>query len=181
MTWNALWSPASVCLSMATRLHYCMDPDETWESGWGCHLVVHCWAYLQSVHRLHCYGNVTRTLVTRLPPPSDMKTSDLPSLPHLAGDSRILDSTSRAPAASSKSPSFYKQSQFPFNSTAKIAPRIYQNSPFWAQKLKKNSGPPPPSGEGDISASLSAPSASRSRRQSSSPASVFLKLGSSAT
>jgi len=31
---------------------------------------------------------------------------------------------------------FYKQSQFPFNSTAKITPRMHQNSPFWAQKSK---------------------------------------------
>jgi len=57
-------------------------------------------------------------------------STDLPSLPHLAGDSRILDSISRSPAALSKSPAFYKQSQFPFNSTAKIAPRMHKNSPF---------------------------------------------------
>jgi len=91
--------------------------------------------------------------------------------------SRILDSISRSPTASSKSPAFYEQSQSPFNSTAKIAPRMHQNLPFWAQKsinfLK---------GGGlkffDIT-SLSAPSASRSRRQSLPPASLFLNLGSS--
>jgi len=47
----------SVCLSTAACLHYCMDPDVTWGSGRGCHLVVHNWADLQSVHGLHCYGN----------------------------------------------------------------------------------------------------------------------------
>jgi len=31
--------------------------------GRGCPLVVHYWADLQSVHRLRCYGNITRTLV----------------------------------------------------------------------------------------------------------------------
>jgi len=36
-----------------------------------------------------------------------------------------------------------------------------------------------PSGEGDFGASLSAPSASRSRDQSSSPANLFLNLGTS--
>ena len=29
--------------------------------GMGCPLVVHYWADLQSVHGLHCYGNITRT------------------------------------------------------------------------------------------------------------------------
>jgi len=55
----------SVCLSEAACPHYCTDPDVTWgvvgDSGRGCPLVVHYWADLQSVHRLHCYGNVTRT------------------------------------------------------------------------------------------------------------------------
>jgi len=46
-----------VCLSMAACLHYCMDLDVTWGSGGGCPLVVHCWADLQSVHGLRCYGN----------------------------------------------------------------------------------------------------------------------------
>jgi len=52
----------SVCLSvrgrMPTLLH---GPDVTWGSGRGCHLVVHYWADLQSVHRLRCYDNITRT------------------------------------------------------------------------------------------------------------------------
>ena len=52
-----------VCLSAAVRPHYCMDPDVTWGRGRGCPLVVHYWADLQSVHRLRCYGNITRTLV----------------------------------------------------------------------------------------------------------------------
>jgi len=50
-----------------------MDPDVTWESGRGCPLVVHCnLGDLQSVHGLHCYGNVTRTRVTSLPALHDM-------------------------------------------------------------------------------------------------------------
>ena len=48
----------SVCLSAAACLHYCTDPDVTWRSGRGCPLVVHCWADLQSVHGLRCYGNI---------------------------------------------------------------------------------------------------------------------------
>ena len=50
-----------VCLSAAACPHYCTDPDVTWGSGRGCPLVVHCWADLQSVHGLRCYGNITRT------------------------------------------------------------------------------------------------------------------------
>ena len=50
----------SVCLSAAVRPHYCTDPDVTWGRGRGCPLVVHYWADLQSVHRLRCYGNITR-------------------------------------------------------------------------------------------------------------------------
>jgi len=46
-----------VCLSATACLHYCMDPDVTWRSGRGCPLVVRCWADLQWVHGLHCYGN----------------------------------------------------------------------------------------------------------------------------
>jgi len=54
----------SVCLSAAARPHYCTDPDVTWERGRVCPLVVHYSADLQSVHMLHCHGNITRTLVT---------------------------------------------------------------------------------------------------------------------
>ena len=50
-----------VCLSAAACPHYCTGPDVTWGSGRGCHLVVHYWADLQSVHGLRCYGNITRT------------------------------------------------------------------------------------------------------------------------
>ena len=46
-----------VCLSAAACLHYCTDPDVSWGSGRGCPLFVHCWADLQSVHGLRCYGN----------------------------------------------------------------------------------------------------------------------------
>ena len=61
-----------VCLSTAASPHYCTDPDVTWGSGRGCPLVVHSWADLQSVHGLHCCGNITRTLVTSLRPSRDM-------------------------------------------------------------------------------------------------------------
>jgi len=63
----------SVCLSTAVFPHYCMDPDVTWGSGRGCP-IVHYWADLQSVHGLHFYGNITRTLVTSLRPSHDMTT-----------------------------------------------------------------------------------------------------------
>jgi len=53
-----------VCLSAAVCPQYCTDPDVAWRSGRGCPLVVRCWADLQSVHGLCCYGNITRTLVT---------------------------------------------------------------------------------------------------------------------
>jgi len=58
---NVLWSPASLCLSVAAWLYYCMDPDVTWGSGRGCPLVVHYWADLQLGHGLRCYGNITQT------------------------------------------------------------------------------------------------------------------------
>jgi len=51
-----------------------MDPDVTWGRGRGCPLVVHDWADLQSGHGLHCYRNITRTLVTSLRPSRDMTT-----------------------------------------------------------------------------------------------------------
>ena len=65
-TRNVLWSRASVCLcvclsvclSAAACLQYCTDPDVTRGSGRGCPLVVHCWADLQSVHGMRCYGNI---------------------------------------------------------------------------------------------------------------------------
>ena len=55
-----------VYLSAAIRPHYCTDPDVTWGHGRGCPLVVHYWADLQFGHGLHCYGNITRTLVNKL-------------------------------------------------------------------------------------------------------------------
>jgi len=51
----------SVCLCAVACPHYCTEPDVTWESGRGCHLVVHYGADLQSVHGLRGYGNITRT------------------------------------------------------------------------------------------------------------------------
>ena len=64
----------SVCLSAAVRPHYCTDPDVSWGRDRGCPLVVHYWADLQSGHRLHCFGNTTRTLVTSLRLSCDMTT-----------------------------------------------------------------------------------------------------------
>ena len=63
-----------VCLSAAVRSHYYTDSDVTWGHGRGCPLVVHYWVDLQSGHGLHCYGNVTRTLVTSLRPSYDTTT-----------------------------------------------------------------------------------------------------------
>jgi len=63
---------ARLCLSV--RPHYCTDPDVTWGRGRGCPLVVYYWADLQSWHGLRCYGNITRTLVTKLRPCRDMTT-----------------------------------------------------------------------------------------------------------
>jgi len=40
----------SVCLSLAACPHYCTDPDVSWGNGRGCHVVMHYWADLQSVH-----------------------------------------------------------------------------------------------------------------------------------
>jgi len=51
----------SVCGRMPTLSHRCMNPEVTWRNGRGCPLVVHHLADLQSVHRLRCYGNITRT------------------------------------------------------------------------------------------------------------------------
>jgi len=73
--WRTDTQTVFVCLSAAACLHYCTDSDVTWRSGKGCPLVVHYWADLQSVHGLRCYGNITRTLVTRLSPFRDMTTS----------------------------------------------------------------------------------------------------------
>ena len=56
---------------MPTLLH---GPGCNWGSGRGCPLVVHYWADLQSVHALHCYGNIMQTLVTSLRPSRDMTT-----------------------------------------------------------------------------------------------------------
>jgi len=64
----------SVCLFAAVRPHYCTDLDVTLRRGRGYPLVVHYWADLQSGHRLHCYDNMTRTLVTSLRPSRDMTT-----------------------------------------------------------------------------------------------------------
>jgi len=64
----------SVCLSAAVCPDYCTDPDVTWRHGRGCPLVVHNWANLQSGHGLHCYGNITQSLVTSLHPSHDMTT-----------------------------------------------------------------------------------------------------------
>ena len=51
----------SVYLSAAACTHHCTVPDVTWGSDTRCPLVVQYWPDLQSVHGLHCYGNITRT------------------------------------------------------------------------------------------------------------------------
>jgi len=48
----------SVCLSLATFPHYCMDVDVSWGNGRGCPLVVHYWTDLQSVYGFRCYNNI---------------------------------------------------------------------------------------------------------------------------
>jgi len=48
----------SVCSRMPTLLH---GPGCNVGCGRGCPLVVHYWVDLQLVHRLRCYGNITRT------------------------------------------------------------------------------------------------------------------------
>jgi len=65
MMQNVLWSCASVCLSVClffvlSLSYYCTDTDVTWGSGRECLLVVLYWADLQSMHGLHCYGNIMR-------------------------------------------------------------------------------------------------------------------------
>ena len=47
-----------VCLSVAAFQHYCTDPDVSWRNGRACHLAVHCWADLQSVHVFRYYDNI---------------------------------------------------------------------------------------------------------------------------
>ena len=48
----------SVCLSVAAFPHYCADPDVSCRNGRACHLAVHCWVDLQSVHVLCCSDNI---------------------------------------------------------------------------------------------------------------------------
>jgi len=53
----------SVCVSVAAACpHYCTDPDVIW----GCPLVVHYWADLQSIHGLCCYGNSSNAKCQRV-------------------------------------------------------------------------------------------------------------------
>jgi len=47
-----------VCLSLVAFPHHCMDLDVSWGNDRACHLVVHNWVDLQSVHRFHCYDNI---------------------------------------------------------------------------------------------------------------------------
>jgi len=48
----------AICLSLVAFPHYCTDLDVSWGNGKGCHLVVHYWADLQSVHGFRCYDNI---------------------------------------------------------------------------------------------------------------------------
>jgi len=95
---------ARLCVSAAVRPHYGTDPDVTRRHGRGCPLVVHCWADLQSVHGLRCYGNITRTLVTSLRPSRDMTTlCERPAgrgvRARLAGDWRVTEGVLNITAA----------------------------------------------------------------------------------
>ena len=47
-----------VCLSVSRRIPTLLHgPRCTLGDGWGCHLVVHYWVDLQSVHGFRCYDN----------------------------------------------------------------------------------------------------------------------------
>jgi len=68
-----------VCLSLCVSVHGHMPtllhgPGCNLGRDRGCPLVVHYWADLQSVHGLHCYGNIMQTLATSLRPSRDMTT-----------------------------------------------------------------------------------------------------------
>ena len=64
-----------VCLSVPRRIPTLLHgPGCNLGNGRGCPPVVYYWADLQSGHRLRCYGNITRTLVTSLRPSRDMTT-----------------------------------------------------------------------------------------------------------
>ena len=57
VTHTALCLCLCVCLSYAAFPHYCMNPEVTWGEWYGCPLVVHYWADLQSVHGFRRYDN----------------------------------------------------------------------------------------------------------------------------
>jgi len=92
-----LWSRTSLCLSylsvrgrMPTLLH---GPGCNLGSGRGCPLVVHCWADLQSVHVLRCYGNTMEMQspavirhAHRTPHACRTRTLRMPAKTPLAGD-----------------------------------------------------------------------------------------------
>jgi len=87
-----------ICVSVHGRIHYCTDPDVTWDHGRGCPLVVHYWADSQSVHGLRCYGNITRTIVTSLRPSRDMMTlceRSVGSARAAAGDRQVMGAFSK--------------------------------------------------------------------------------------
>jgi len=57
-TRNVLWSLTSVCLSVRGRMPTLLHKAGcNLEGSGGMPLVVHCWADLQLVHGLRCYGN----------------------------------------------------------------------------------------------------------------------------
>jgi len=47
-----------VCLFLAAFPHYSTDLYVTWGNGKECRLVVHYWAYFQSVHGFRCCDNI---------------------------------------------------------------------------------------------------------------------------
>ena len=75
-----------VCVSAVACLHYCTDPDVTWGSGRGCPLVVLCWADLQLVHGLRCYGDTRNAWQPSGNPPGPLHVLRMPAQSPLASD-----------------------------------------------------------------------------------------------
>ena len=51
----------AICVSVCPSPifpHYCTDPDISCGNGRACALIVHYWAYLQSVHGFRCYDDI---------------------------------------------------------------------------------------------------------------------------
>jgi len=107
-----------VCLSACPRPHAymptCKDPDVTWRTGRGCPLVVHCWADLQSVHGLRCYGKLA-TLWKCVAEPSGNPSDP----PHAARNSTHYACRRRFPSPAIKSTRLLR-APFHFVHTAEV-------------------------------------------------------------